>query len=156
MSSPHPPNPPPPSAQHLPPPQVTSLHVSSSPVSSPNVVPEIPYVFPQAPVTSPHLPPPHVTRHFPSPHSAPLSLTSPVFPHPYVTSPNLVPQPQMASPHFVAQPQVTAPHLLSPAQYHVYNQTHDPGLDHPHWSRAEPPSELSYLLKSDGYSFHVS
>ncbi|XP_075950992.1 uncharacterized protein LOC142952872 isoform X4 [Anarhichas minor] len=102
-----------------------------------------PHLAPHAQVTSPHL----------APHT---QVTSPhLAPHTQVTSPHLVPHTQVTSSHYVPHPQVTSHHLVpqsqetSPHQHHLYNQ--DPALDHPDWSRAQPPSELSYLLKSFGY-----
>ncbi|XP_068587211.1 transcriptional-regulating factor 1-like isoform X2 [Cebidichthys violaceus] len=145
---------------HLAPhPQVTSPHLAPHPqVTSPHLAPHpqvtSPHLAPHLQVTSPHLAPhPQVT----SPHLAPHpQVTSPhLAPHPQVTSPHLAPHPQVTSPHLAPHPQVTSPHLApqsqetSPHQHHLYNS--DPGFDNPVWSRAEPPSELSYLLKSFGY-----
>uniref|UniRef100_A0A8P4G609 Transcriptional-regulating factor 1 n=1 Tax=Dicentrarchus labrax TaxID=13489 RepID=A0A8P4G609_DICLA len=129
------------------------------------------YHLPEQQVTSPHhLPPPQVTSpHYShpqatSPYPCPLQVTSPpIVPetqvpsphllyHNQVTSPHHLPHSNVTSPHFAPHSQVTSPHLLSPLQHHFSNQNHDPGFDNPDWSGPEPPSDLSYLLKSYSYS----
>ncbi|XP_049921388.1 transcriptional-regulating factor 1-like isoform X2 [Epinephelus moara] len=126
-------SPPPPPPSPLPPIMHHSSLFNSSPpplsssllarnrlqVSSPHLHPQItsPHLCPQTHVTSPHLHP---------------QVTSPHPPHPQVTSPHL--------PH----PQVTSPHLLSLPQHLFSKQTVD--VDHPEWSRSEPPAERPYLL----------
>ncbi|KAL7370055.1 hypothetical protein ABVT39_017704 [Epinephelus coioides] len=147
---------------HLPHPQVTSPHLPHSQVTSPHLPhishPQVTsYHFPEPRVTSPHLPHPQVT----SPHVSHPQVTSPHLPHLYITSLDLLPQtqvssphlphPQITSPHLCPQtqitsphPQVTSPHLLSLPQHLLSKQTVD--VDHPEWSRSEPPAERPYLL----------
>ncbi|XP_041822508.1 uncharacterized protein LOC121627595 [Chelmon rostratus] len=152
---------------HLPHHQVTSPHLPHHQVTSPYLPHHqvtSPHLFPQTQVTSPHLPhhqvtSPHLPHHqVTSPHLPHHQVTSPHIPHHQVTSPHLLhhqvtsphhPHHQVTSPH-PPHHQVTSPHLLSLP--HLSSQNHDPGSDHPSWSRAEPPSEPSYLLRSCSYS----
>ncbi|XP_044043456.1 mitotic deacetylase-associated SANT domain protein-like [Siniperca chuatsi] len=131
-SSSSPPPPPPPIIHHSPLSQSSPFISSPPPLSSPSSPRS--HGNPHAKVTSPHL--------------CQLQVTSPHL-QPQVTSPHL---PHVTSAHFRLS-QVNSPHLLSPPQHHLYNQNHDPGLDNPNWSRSEPASELSYLLKSYSYSY---
>ncbi|XP_031734430.1 zinc finger protein 541-like [Anarrhichthys ocellatus] len=147
------------SPHYVPHPQVTSPHlVPHTQVTSPHLVPHTqvtsPHLVPHTQVTSSHLVPhPQVTSSHLAPHTQVTS--SHYVPHPQVTSPHLAPHTQVTSSHLAPHTQVTSPHLVpqsqetSPHQHHLYNQ--GPGLDNPDWSRAQPPSELSYLLKSFGY-----
>nr|XP_033472225.1 uncharacterized protein LOC117250230 [Epinephelus lanceolatus] len=138
---------------HLPDPQVSSPHLPHPQVTSPHLPePQVtvtsPRLLPHPQLTSPHLPDPQVS----SPHLPHLYITSlDLLPQTQVSSPHLLPQTQGSSPHLCPQthitsphPQVTSPHLLSLPQHLLSKQTVD--VDHPEWSRSEPPAERPYLL----------
>ncbi|XP_054479639.1 uncharacterized protein LOC129111634 isoform X2 [Anoplopoma fimbria] len=156
MTSPHLlPHPQVTSRHHVPYPKVTSPNLAHHPqVTSPNLLPHTqvtsPHLGSYPQVTSPnHVPHPQVT----SPNFVPhIQVTSPhLGSNCQVTSPYLLPHNQVSSPHLVPHAQVTSPNLEPHNQHHIYNQNHDPG--NPDWSRAEPPSEPSYLPRSYGYTY---